>query len=90
MTKEAGLKGRFVNHTVRKRPSRIRYKRRETPRISVAIHKNVSSISHYASARKAQIKQMNETLLNPSKHLSKIGLQIFPKSAYVRSTITVR
>ena len=63
MTKQAGIKGRFVNHTVRKRPSRICYKRRETPTLinNISGHKNVSSISRYASASKAQVKQMNET-----------------------------
>ena len=94
MTKQAGIKGRFVNHTVRKRPSRICYKRRETPTLinNISGHKNVSSISRYASASKAQVKQMNETLLNPSKHLSENKLQVLPKSAQVKKieTITVR
>ena len=33
-------------------------------------HKNAESISHYATASKAQVKRMNEILLNPSQNMS--------------------
>ena len=90
MAQQAGIKGRFVNHSVRKTSITNLLQAGVPPTLikNISGHKNVSSISHYASASKAQVKQMNEILLNPSKHLSDNRLQVLPKSAQVSATIS--
>ena len=75
MTNEAGLGGRFSNHTVRKTSLTNLLQAGVPPTViqHISGHKNVGSISHYATASKAQVKCMNEILLNPSLHVPEHG-----------------
>ena len=85
MVLEAGVSGRFTNHTARKTsitnllqagvpPTAIKH---------ISGHKSEASIGHYASVSKAQVKHMNNILLNPSKYLSETGGNSFQKAQNV-------
>ena len=88
MALEAGLVGNFSNHTVRKTSITNLLQAGVQPTViqHISGHKNVGSISHYATASKAQVKRMNEILLNPSHHVPECG-QIQPKKPFSASNI---
>ena len=75
MAKEVGLEGKFCNHTVRKTGLTNLLQAGVPPTYIKRIsgHKNEQSISHYATASKAQVKLMNEIMLNPSRNVPKFG-----------------
>ena len=75
MAKEAGIEGKFCNHSVRRTSITNLLQAGVAPTLikNISGHKNVDSISHYASASKAQIKRMNDILLNPLQNVPQYG-----------------
>ena len=75
MAVEAGLEGNFTNHSVRKTLCTNLLQAGVAPTLiqQISGHKNVASISSYASASKAQVKKMNEILNNPVENVPKYG-----------------
>ena len=82
MATEAGLSGKFTNHSVRKTLCTNLLQAGVAPTLiqQVSGHKSVSSISSYASASKAQVKKMNEILNNPAENVPKYGDMAYIKS----------
>ena len=72
MAKEGNLHGKFCNHSARKTSMTNLLHAGVPPTVikHISGHKNAESISHYATASKAQVKRMNEILLNPSQNIS--------------------
>ena len=79
MAKESGLNGKFCNHTARKTSLTNLLQAGLPPTMIKRIsgHKNEQSIGHYATASNAQVKFMNDILLNPSENVPQLG-QINP------------
>ena len=75
IAKEVGLEGKFCNHTVRTTLVTNLLQSGVPPTLikDITGHKNIQSISNYASASKAQIKKMNDILLDPSGNIPKDG-----------------
>ena len=66
MSQSAGLKGKYTNHSVRKTTCTKLLQAGVTPTLiqQVSGHKDVKSISNYASASRQQIRDMNRILSN--------------------------
>ena len=79
MAREANLHGKFCNHSARKTSMTNLLHAGVPPTVikHISGHKNAESISHYATASKAQVKRMNEILLNPSQNVSGQGTDSF-------------
>ena len=75
MAKEAGLEGKLCNHTVRKTALTNLLQAGFAPTTIKRIsgHKNEHSIGNYATASNAQVKLMNEVLLNPTENVPPFG-----------------
>ena len=75
IAKEAGIEGKFCNHTVWRTSITNLLQAGIAPTLikNISGHKNIDSISHYASASRAQIKRMNEILLNPLQNVPQYG-----------------
>ena len=73
MSKGAGVVGRYTNHTARKTliTNLIQAGYPPTMIQQISGHKDVKSISHYATASREQIAQMNDILSNPEQITSR-------------------
>jgi len=67
MAQEAGLKGKYVNHSIRKTGICNLLHAGVSPTLiqQISGHKDVKSISNYASASREQVREMNQILSNP-------------------------
>ena len=81
MARETGLKGKLCNHSVRRTSLTNLLQAGVHPTVikHISGHKRVESISHYATASKAQVKKMNDILLNPLENVPQYG-QMQPKA----------
>lgn len=67
MAKEAGFVGKFTNHSLRKTMCNTLLQAGVAPTLiqQMSGHKNVASISNYASASKKQQREMDDIVANP-------------------------
>ena len=84
MAQSAGLKGKFTNHSVRKTSCTNLLQAGVPPTLiqQISGHKNVSSLSNYATASREQVCEMNRILANPksmkSRTTSAVSLPVQP------------